>query len=125
MATPRRMSSDTGRAQTAQAGFSGLADSAVQDIETLKRRYENLSREKTRAETTLDHARAQLDELKKRARESYGTDDLEQLKSKLAEMKEENERKRARYQQDLTNIEEDLRRIELEYRTAGAGGDEE
>src|SRR5579864_6930015 len=126
MATARRATNETERKSSGQHAFSVAPDSAAQDIETLKRRYENLSREKTRAETNLDHARAQLDQLKKRARESYGTDDLEQLKAELAQMKEENERKRAKYQQDLQKIEDDLRKIEQDYRDGGSrSADEE
>jgi chromosome segregation ATPase len=98
---------------------SAQSAASAQDIETLKKRYDHLSKEKTRAETNLDNARRQLEELKKQARDNYGTDDLTELKSKLQAMKDENERKRSEYQRHLEKIETDLQQIEREYEKAG------
>ena len=121
MATFKRPGSDgmTNPASRPTAVGLSSAASGAQDIETLKKRYDQLSKEKTRAETNLDNARRQLEEMKKQARDNYGTDDLAELKRKLAAMKEENERKRNEYQRHLEKIETDLQQIEREYERAG------
>lgn len=93
-----------------------------QSIDELQKRYQNLNNQKVVAETQLKSAQERLDELKKEARERYGTDDLDQLRAKLKEMQEDNERKRAQYQVDLDKIEADLAEVEQNYETADAKG---
>jgi chromosome segregation ATPase len=93
----------------------GLPFTGPQDIDALRSRYQKLSTAKTRAETNLEHARTQLDHLKRQARDAFGTDDLEQLKAKLKAMNEENEQKRSKYQQDLEKIESDLQKVQEAY----------
>lgn len=83
-----------------------------QDIEILKKRYDALSRQKTIAETNLANAQKNLDDLQRKARETYGTDDLAQLQAKLAQLQQENTSKRADYQQALDKIEQDLKTLE-------------
>lgn len=94
-----------------------------QSIEELKKRYENLHRKKIQAETNLENARKQLEELKAQARKEYGTDDIGALKEKLAEMQAENERRRAEYQQRLDRIEADLAAVEEKYKNADKPGE--
>ncbi len=91
-----------------------------QTIERLTQRYNQLNTKKIEAETNLKSARKQLEELQKEARETYGTDDLEALQQKLAEMEAENEKKRADYQATLDRIETDLDAVEEKYRHSGA-----
>lgn len=86
-----------------------------QSIESLTDRYNKLHTRKIEAETNLKTARKQLDRLKQEALEKYGTDDLDALKKKLAEMEAENEKKRARYQQSLDQIESRLKQVEEKY----------
>jgi len=86
-----------------------------QSIEVLKRRYDTLNAKKIEAKTKLTSAQEQLENFKKDAREKYDTDDLEELKRKLKEMEDENERKRAEYQADLDKIEQDLSEVENKY----------
>lgn len=86
-----------------------------QDIEALRERHKKLEHKKVAAETSLKSANEQLELLKKQALEQFGTDDLEQLKLKLAAMKEENERKRAEYQKHLDQIEAGLSEVERQY----------
>src|SRR5688572_12830721 len=74
------------------------------DIEALKKRFEKLSHEKTKAETRLDGAQEKLEELKTKAREAYGTDDLAELKQQLEKLRRENLEKRAAYQRSLERI---------------------
>lgn len=88
------------------------AESATQSIEELEERYQHLSQEKVRAETNRENAQKRLDDLKREAKERYGTDDIEELRRKLAEMKQENERKKAEYQQHLNTIETELANVE-------------
>ncbi len=83
-----------------------------QDIEVLKKRFDALSKQKTIAETNLANAQKNLDDLKRKAQVDYDTDDLEQLKTRLAQMQQENTSKQAEYQQTLEKIEADLRALE-------------
>ena len=85
------------------------------DIEQLKKKHKELERQKTTAEANLKTASEQLDALKGEARLKYGTDDLEQLRKRLAEMKESNEKKRADYQKHLEEIETRLVQVEGEF----------
>lgn len=103
---------------------------APQDIETLKDRYQALDKRKTTAEANLQHAQKQLDDLKKKAKKEYGTDDIDELREKLQQMQQENREKRRRYQESLDEIETRLSEIEQEYEGAEeqngeAGGGEE
>ena len=87
-------------------------NAALQDIETLKKRYRDLDKQKTTAEANQKTAEDQLKKLKQEARAKFGTDDLDQLKKKLDEMKQENDRRRADYQKHLDSIETRLAEIE-------------
>src|SRR3954453_15813268 len=89
-----------------------------QSIEQLQRRHEQLNTQKIQAQTKLESARQQLEALKREAREKYGTDDLAVLRQKLADMKDENERKRADYQAELDRIETDLAAVEERFAVA-------
>ena len=93
----------------------------AQTIEELQQRFQTLQQQKIRAETNRDNAEKQLDELKREARETYGTDDIEELKRKLADMKAENEKRRADYQAQLDRIESELSEVEATFASEGAG----
>jgi hypothetical protein len=84
---------------------------AGQDIETLKRRHAALDKERTTAQANLANAVRQLAELKDEAQKAYGTDDLDALRQKLKQMREENERKRAEYQKHLDEVEAKLAEV--------------
>jgi len=92
-----------------------------QSIQELKQRYEQLNKRKIEADANLKHAEERLAELQQEAREKYDTDELEELQAKLAAMEEENERKRAEYQQSLDRIEHDLQEVEKKYATVNQG----
>ena len=95
-----------------------------QTIEQLQQRYQELNRKKIQSETQRDGARTRLDELKAQAQEKYGTDDVAKLQEKLAEIINENSRKRAKYQEDLDNIEKGLAEVEAKFaEAASAAGD--
>ncbi|MFK7768951.1 MAG: hypothetical protein AB8B55_17145 [Mariniblastus sp.] len=86
-----------------------------QTIEQLQSRFQKFSEQKIKIETQRDHALEQLDDLKSQAKELYGSDDVEQLKSILQEMKNSNEEKRAKYQEALDAIDEDLAAIDEKF----------
>jgi chromosome segregation ATPase len=98
--------------------------SKAQDIESLRKRYTELDRRKAAAEANLKTATENLDVLKEQARKTYGTDNLDELRAKLEEMRRENDRKRSDYQQHLEQIESRLSEIEREYGTARIGAGE-
>jgi len=100
---------------------SKKTDDDKQDIETLTERYSKLNERKIEAQTNLKTAEGQLADLRKKAREDYETDDLDALQAKLLEMKGENERKRAQYQDSLDNIESELEAVEKAHAEAAAG----
>ncbi len=97
---------------------AGNGDSEKQSIDQLKQRYTVLHERKIKASATLDHAREQLEKLQKQAREQYGTDNIEELRAKLAAMEAENERRRAEYQADLERIETELATVEEKFATS-------
>ncbi len=91
-----------------------------QTIEELQERYRKLDKKKTEAETELRGANKRLEDLKKDAREKYGTDDIVELQKRLQEMTAENEEKRAKYQAQLDQIESDLAKVGREFAAAEA-----
>ena len=91
------------------------------DIEQLKKKHKELEKQKTTAEANLKTATDQLEALKEEAKQKYGSDDLDQLRRRLAEMKESNEKKRADYQKHLEEIEIRLAQVEKEFSNPGAG----
>lgn len=95
---------------------------AEQSIEQLQKRYQTLHQKQIEANRDLQNAMERLEELKKEAREAYGTDDVEELKNKLERMREENERKRAEYQKTLDGIERELSDVEKKFADEEADG---
>ncbi|TWT58667.1 hypothetical protein KOR42_20490 [Thalassoglobus neptunius] len=91
-----------------------MADTDQQTIEELQSRYQVLHEKKIATQTNLTNAQSELQKLKKEALEKYGTDDLEELRSKLEELTAENERKRRDYQTLLEGIETDLAKVETD-----------
>jgi hypothetical protein len=92
-----------------------------QDIEALTERYKALNERKIEAQTNLKTAENQLAALRKKAREDYETDNLDALRKKLQDMKDENERKRAQYQESLDTIENELGAVEKAHAEAASG----
>jgi hypothetical protein len=92
-----------------------------QTIEVLQKRYQTLRDKKVQSETHYQNAQTQLDELKRQAREKYGTDDVSELEQMLAKMRLENEQRRSAYQAELDRIENDLAGVEQSFAAAEAG----
>ena len=87
----------------------------AQEIEELRRRYDDLNQKRIRTDANLQNARKRLEELQEQAKKNFGTDDLDELRAKLTEMKSENERKRSEYQESLDRIEYELAEVEQQY----------
>jgi chromosome segregation ATPase len=94
-----------------------------QSIEVLQQRYQSLNTRRIQAETNLENARKELDRLRHEARDKYGTDDVDELRKKLEQMKSDNEEKRRDYQAELDRIEAELGEIETRYERAGTPGE--
>ena len=88
-----------------------------------KERYRQLNERKIAAETEHRGAKKRLEELQAEALAKYGTDDLAELQRKLAEIKADNENKRAQYQADLEKIEGDLAAVEQQFDTVSTAPD--
>jgi prefoldin subunit 5 len=93
--------------------------SAKDAIEDLKKRHKNLNEKRIQTETNLINAKKELENLKENAREEYGTDNLDDLKNKLTEMKEENEKKCRDYKEHLDEIEKNLEEINTKHSSKG------
>ena len=89
--------------------------SQVQSIDTLVQRYQKLDESRIVAETNLKNAQGQLEELQLEAKQQFGTAELEELKSILHNMQQENEKLQLDYQQHLDQVEANLAQVEKEY----------
>jgi hypothetical protein len=96
---------------------------AIQTIDELQVRYQRLAEEKIKVETQRDSAQQQLQEIKADALEQFGSDDLNTLKARLADMKTNNDQKRIDYQKQLDQIEQKL--VEIDEQFVAAELDEE
>jgi chromosome segregation ATPase len=100
------------------------ADTGDQSIERLQSRYHDLHTKKIQADTNLENATGNPAALKEEACEKFGTDDVDELRSKLDAMKAENEEKRKNYQAELDRIESELKAVERQFADAeGAPGE--
>ncbi len=90
-------------------------NTAIETIEKLQSRYQSLTAEKIKVETQREHAQEQLKQIKAQALEQFGSDDLETLKVRLAEMKKSNEQKRVDYQKQLDEIEQRIGEINEQF----------
>ncbi|HEX8913837.1 MAG TPA: hypothetical protein VF796_15925 [Humisphaera sp.] len=105
---------------TINGGAGGGRAGGALDIEQLKSKYKELDTARTRARANLETAQKQLDELKAEARAAYGTDDLDALRQRLTQMRDENERKRADYQAHLEQVQAKLKEVEQTFAAAGS-----
>jgi predicted nucleic acid-binding Zn-ribbon protein len=83
-----------------------------QSIESLTQKFDELKERRTTAAANLKHVEAQLEKLKKQAKDQFKTDDPEELKNLLGKLKAENEKKRAEYQAHLEDISKRLEELE-------------
>jgi hypothetical protein len=92
--------------------ISAKGSATTQGIEELRARHKALDEQRITAKANLKTSQDSLQDLKKQARDTYGTDDVEELRKLLVSMKEENEQKRAGYQRHLDEIEHQLTEVE-------------
>ncbi len=75
---------------------------SAQTIDQLKERYDaGLNEKKIEAQTNLQHAQERAGTATSQGQERVRTDNLEELKAKLEEMKRSNEEARSTYQNNL------------------------
>jgi hypothetical protein len=86
----------------------------ARSIDDLKGEYERLNERKIQAQTQLEEATKQLEALQKEAIADFETSDIDELKSKLAQMEAENEQRRSDYQELLEKISGELAKVEQE-----------
>jgi chaperonin cofactor prefoldin len=89
-----------------------------QSIEELRKRFDDLNTKRITAEANHKNAQKQLDELKAAAKAQWGTDNLDELRTRLKELEDENERKRSEYQVQLDKIEADLKQVDGDFAQA-------
>ncbi|MBI3411388.1 MAG: hypothetical protein HY040_23930 [Planctomycetes bacterium] len=89
-----------------------VSSNQPKSMDVLQKQYNNLRDKKIAAEANLETSEGNLKKLRKQACDSYGSDDLEDLRKQLDHMKVENERKRAEYQAHLSEIENQLAQVE-------------
>jgi hypothetical protein len=94
-----------------------MSDS-IQTIEELQERYSVLDHKRSTNQALLSKHESDLKKLKKQALNEFETDDLEELKTKLAALKEENARKQRDYQKLLEEVEGKLEAVEADHSTA-------
>jgi len=92
-----------------------MRETKQQTIEELRERYRKLNEQKIRASANLKTATDQLEQLNAEAKKQWGTSDLAELEKKLAEMREENDRRRADYQKHLETVERALAEVDEKY----------
>ena len=92
---------------------------ALTEMDELRKRYEVLSKKKTVCETQLGTAEKTLQTLQAQAVAAYGTDNLDALKTRLEEMKAENQRLQDEYKASLDGIEASLKEVDKASGQAG------
>ncbi len=90
-------------------------DSSDQSLPQLRERFDQLNKRKIQIQTKRDDAIKRRDELMRRAKQEYGTDQVLELRQILSDMKQANEKKRLQYQNDLDRIEQKLAAIDAEF----------
>jgi|GEM_PF-1170231 len=104
---------------------NGNDDDLLADIERLQGRHDSLKDKRIRAEERLKTAEEKLKSLRKQAKKEFGTDDLNELKTKLSGMQEENARRTREYTSALDEIERRLAEVEERYEGKTPDGDDE
>ena len=83
-----------------------------QELNGLRRQYEQLRDQKVRTEQQVADLSARLDALKAQAEAEYGTSDPKELQTLLQEKRLENERVVAEYREHIQKIQSDLSAVE-------------
>ncbi len=92
------------------------SDPAIQTIEQLKQRFQEMNDQKVRLQTHKEIAEKKLQDLKQQAVDQFGTDDLAKLQAMLQDLKHRNETEKAEYQKRLDEIDRNLQQIDASLR---------
>jgi phage shock protein A len=87
-------------------------DDILEKFEELKEQYSELRDQQIQVKTNLERSQSDLEELKKQAREEFGTDNLSKLQALLEKRELENQAKVQEYQFHLEHIQESLKEVE-------------
>lgn len=99
-----------------------LEDAKLKELQT---RFKELETKKTQVATLKEATEKRVNELKEEARNSFGSDNIDELKEKLKEMQAENEKRKKEYEEHLLGIETSLKEIDKEYARLSADTAEE
>jgi cell division protein FtsB len=92
---------------------AGGPDKAVeQELQSLRARFEQLRDHKVRVEQDIRNLTGQLEALKERAKQEYGTDEPEELQALLQKKQQENERLVQEYRQHINDLQQGLAEVE-------------
>lgn len=83
-----------------------------QELNGLRRQYEQLRDQKVRTEQDIANLSSQLEGLKAQAKTEYGTDNPEELQALLNQKRLENERVVSEYREHVQKIQADLAAVE-------------
>ncbi len=83
-----------------------------QELNGLRRQYEQLRDQKVRTEQDIANLSSQLEGLKAQAKAEYGTDNPEELQALLNQKRQENERVVSEYREHVQKIQSDLAAVE-------------
>lgn len=83
-----------------------------QELNGLRRQYEQLRDQKARTEQQVSDLTGQLEALKTQAESEYGTSDPAELQALLQQKRQENERIVAEYRDHINKIHNDLSMVE-------------
>ncbi len=94
-------------------GTATTQDSQLeQELNGLRRQYEQLRDQKVRTEQDIANLSSQLEGLKAQAKAEYGTDNPEELQALLNQKRQENERVVSEYREHVQKIQADLAAVE-------------
>ncbi len=83
-----------------------------QELNELRRQYEQLRDQKVRTEQQVTDLSSQLETLKSQAKTEYGTSDPEELQTLLEKKRQQNEQVVAEYREHIQKIHADLSAVE-------------
>lgn len=86
--------------------------SPAERLESAKQRRQSLNEKVIRAKTVREQDEKRLKELKSKAKELYGTDDLDELRNKARSIRAEEEQQVASFESQLDQIEADFGKIQ-------------
>ncbi|WP_207263348.1 hypothetical protein [Desulfovibrio sp. Huiquan2017] len=83
-----------------------------QELNALRRQYEQLRDRKVRTEEAVAQLTHQLETLKSQAEAEYGTSDLKELQQLLEEKRKQNEEVVSKYREHIQQVQADLAQVE-------------